>query len=160
MIVKRDFRRSGHFSVRGEFHEWILSNLKFKVPCLEVLESNMVPKPIGDLAGTLKAIEEPLKLHVSGHGPHVLLYCVAPFLLPGLLGLSSNQTTFELPPHRDTLSVFKQIIPLYGISFKVDGSDVYHRSLQGPMIMEVAFRLRKPSRRVSIFPSREVHPYA
>ncbi|RWW82231.1 hypothetical protein BHE74_00009326 [Ensete ventricosum] len=59
-------------------------------------------------------------------------------------------TAFELPPHRDSLSMFKPILPLYSISFKVDGNDVHHGSLWGPVIMEVAFSVLKPSRRVSI----------
>ncbi|RWW73165.1 hypothetical protein BHE74_00018977 [Ensete ventricosum] len=56
-----------------------------------------------------------------------------------------QQTAFELPPHQDSLSVFKPIIPLYGISFKVDGSDVHHGSLRGSVITGVALRIRKPS---------------
>ncbi|RWW69763.1 hypothetical protein BHE74_00022599 [Ensete ventricosum] len=79
-------------------------------------------------------------LYVAGHG----------------MGL----TAFESPPRRDSLNVFKPIIPLYGVSFKVDGSDVHHGSLRSPVITKVALRARKLSRRVSIFPSREVHPHA
>ncbi|RZR71079.1 hypothetical protein BHM03_00003406 [Ensete ventricosum] len=45
------------------------------------------------------------------------------------------------------------IVPLYSVSLKVDCSDVHHGSLRGLVIMEVAFGARKPSHRVSIFPS-------
>ncbi|RZS10442.1 hypothetical protein BHM03_00041669 [Ensete ventricosum] len=70
---------------------------------------------------------------------------------------ADQQTAFELPSRRDSLSAFNPIIPLNDVSFKVDGSDLHHGSLRGPIIMEVALRARKPSRRVSIFPTREVH---
>ncbi|RWV92384.1 hypothetical protein GW17_00045250 [Ensete ventricosum] len=55
--------------------------------------------------------------------------------------------------------MFEPIIPLYGISFKVDGSDVHHGNLRGSMKIEVA-RAQKPSCWIFIFPSREVHPHA
>ncbi|RWW06875.1 hypothetical protein BHE74_00042656 [Ensete ventricosum] len=71
----------------------------------------------------------------------------------------SNLPALELSPRHDSLDVLKPIAPLYCISLKVDDSDVHHKSLRCPVITEVAFRTRKPSHRVSFFPSREVHPH-
>ncbi|RZR78762.1 hypothetical protein BHM03_00004287 [Ensete ventricosum] len=73
---------------------------------------------------------------------------------------ANQQLALEFPPLWDSVGVLKTIIPLYDISFKVDGSDVHHASLWCLVIMKVPFRVRKSSRRVSIFPSREVHPHA
>ncbi|RZS03458.1 hypothetical protein BHM03_00033642 [Ensete ventricosum] len=49
-----------HFNVRGEFRERILIDLKLRVHYLEAYEGNLLPKLIGDLAGTLKVTTEPL----------------------------------------------------------------------------------------------------
>ncbi|RWW42449.1 hypothetical protein BHE74_00052003 [Ensete ventricosum] len=73
---------------------------------------------------------------------------------------ADQQPTLELSPRRDSLCVLKPIVPLYWISLKVDDSDVHHGSLWCLVIAEVAFFTRNPSRRVSVFPSREVHPHA
>ncbi|RWW54908.1 hypothetical protein BHE74_00038475 [Ensete ventricosum] len=73
---------------------------------------------------------------------------------------ADQQPALELSPCRDSLGVLKPIVPLYCVSLKVDDSDVNHRSLRCPVISQVAFRARKLSRRVSLFPSREVHPHA
>ncbi|RZR77299.1 hypothetical protein BHM03_00002317 [Ensete ventricosum] len=56
--------------------------------------------------------------------------------------------------------VFKPIIPSYSISFKVDDSGVHHGILRCLVMTEVMFDARNPSRWVSFFPSREVHPHA
>ncbi|RWW48644.1 hypothetical protein BHE74_00045265 [Ensete ventricosum] len=68
-----------------------------------------------------------------------------------------QQSAFELYPRRDSLGVFKPIVPSNCISFEVDDSGVYHGSLRCPVITKVAFRARKPScRRAAV----AAHPAA
>ncbi|RZR94565.1 hypothetical protein BHM03_00023271, partial [Ensete ventricosum] len=65
----------------------------------------------------------------------------------------------ELYPRRSPIVVFKPIVPSYSISFKVDDSGVHHGILRCLVMTEVTLGTRNPSRRVSFFPSREVHPH-
>ncbi|RWW54817.1 hypothetical protein BHE74_00038581, partial [Ensete ventricosum] len=53
----------------------------------------------------------------------------------------------ELPPCWDYVGVLVPIKPLYGVSFKVHGGDVHHRSLRRSVITKLEFRARKSSRR-------------
>ncbi|RWV86342.1 hypothetical protein GW17_00051776 [Ensete ventricosum] len=57
------------------------------------------------------------------------------------------------------MNVLIPIVPLYGVSLRVDGSDVHHGSLRGSVITEVVFRTQKPSRHVFVFPSGKVHQH-
>ncbi|RRT66158.1 hypothetical protein B296_00021400 [Ensete ventricosum] len=141
--------------------------------CLECVESSLgVSGPYQNgireftrrrsrLAGRLSGVAEMLigsrtQLVDLGSGQRKLLIDVLVF------GRSKadQQSTLELSTRWDSVGVLKPIIPLYCISLEVDGSDVHHESLRCPVKAEVVFFARKPSRRVSFFPSREVHPHA
>ncbi|RWV82885.1 hypothetical protein BHE74_00020455 [Ensete ventricosum] len=109
-MVKRDFRRSKHFNIRGEFREWILIDLKLGILCLEAPEDNLLLGLLNDVAqlpvGILQFTTKGLKLlgtfrsTLGSHGSHILGYgCLITCLFClclDLLDTTEGQIEFQI----------------------------------------------------------------
>ncbi|RWV78373.1 hypothetical protein GW17_00060671, partial [Ensete ventricosum] len=113
-----------------EFREWILIDLELTISCLEALESNLVPELIGNLAGVLKAIVEPLELFnwtIAGikaqpDNPIVVANnrqdsrTIAELAIPAILSVgvySSDPSNVQL--HQDYLPLYYPFLAMIGL---------------------------------------------